>query len=108
MCILVWNFRSIIFIIPINKYKFYFTIRLIDVHIKHYLWGRAEFKSAINPSQLTFMHPLSSFHHHHHPPHLYSPATTPNNPAASPSPLLRNVGLTINPTAPSQGSSVGI
>jgi len=48
------------------------------------------------------VHPLSSFYHHHHPPHLYSPAATPNNPATSPSPLLRDVGSTLNPTASSQ------
>ena len=65
----------------------------MSVYIKHYLWGRAEFKTAINCIMVDFGSLLLILPPP--PPCLLSPnltTTAPNHPAASPSPPLRDVG----------------
>jgi hypothetical protein len=53
------------------------------------------------PSRLIFNHSLSSFRHHHlHLRHHHSPPTQPNRPVTSPSPLLRDVGSTVDNPVP--------
>ena len=48
-------------------------------------------------SRLMFAHPL--VYHHHRPYHCHSPPSTRIHPATSPSPLLRDVGLTMDSPA---------
>jgi hypothetical protein len=82
-----------------------FLILLSDVQafISNVIFkGERSFNSPSTPSRLMFTHSLSSFHHHLRPPHHTSPPISPNNPATSPSPLVRDVGSIKTAAAPSQ------
>ena len=106
MLISSFSFLKFKILYPYNIYKIIQVfILLSDLHafISNVIFeGERSFNPPSTPSRLIFDHSLSSFHHHLGPPHHKSPATTPNNPTASPSPLLRDVGSPTNATAPSE------
>ena len=84
----------------LNNTNLYFTIGHMNVHIEHYLWGRVEFKTTINHIMVNFgslsLIPPPPLSPSLPPCHHNLPETTHNHSATSPSPLLRDVGSTIN------------
>ena len=93
MLISSFSFLKFKILYPYNIYKIIQVfILLSDLHVfilNVIFEGEWSFNPPSTPSRLIFDHSLSSFHHHLGPPHHKSPVTTPNNPTASPSPLLR-------------------
>jgi len=82
------------------SYAFYFIIGLTGIYIERYLGGGAEFKAAINRITVDFgsfsLIPPPPLSPSPPPCHHNSPETTRNHSATSPSPLLRDVGSTID------------
>jgi hypothetical protein len=96
------NLRSHIFALYHKIIQFFTLLSDLYAFISNVIFeGERSFNPPSTPSRLIFPSSLI-FHHHLGPPHHKSPATTPNNPTVSPSPLLRDVGSLTNATAPSE------
>ena len=79
------------------NYAFHFIIGLTGIYIERYLGGGAEFKAAITVDFGSFsLIPPPPLSPSPPPCHHNSPETTRNHSATSPSPLLRDVGSTID------------